>query len=126
MQTLNIILDLLAYEGAPTNDPADAEKIKNTVNDAAVLSTIRNKLQIPDATVDQVIVLPDPNSDYMVILTDQDISVKVNGSATAVSLATKAKGKKTFVYYTKGPVTALTVSNASGSTANVDILVANK
>lgn len=126
MITLNVILDLIAYEGTPTNDPSDAEKIKNTVNETTVAAITRYKLQLADSTTDQAVALPDPNSDYLVILTDRDISAKVNGSATAVALKTRANGKKTFVYYTKGPVTGLTLSNASGGIANVDILIANK
>ncbi len=126
MITLNVILDILAYEGSPTNDPADAEKIKNTVNETTVTSTTRYKLQVADSVTDQAVALPDPSSDYLVILTDRDISIKINGSTTALVLKTRANGKKTFVYYTKGPISALTVSNASGAVANIDILVANK
>lgn len=126
MINLDIILEVLAYEGPQTNDPADAEKIKNRIQESTVLGLSRQRIQVADATTDQAITLPDPASDYLFILTDRDISIKLDGSATAIALKTRANGKKTFVFYTRGPITALTVSNASGGIANVDILVANK
>lgn len=126
MKNLDIIFDLLSYEGAATNDPADAVKIKNKINETQITSLSRQQLQILTATVDQAIALPDPNSDYLIILTDQDISIKLNGSSTVQALPARGNNLKTLVLYVRGPVTSLTMSNSSGKTANVDILVANK
>jgi hypothetical protein len=126
MINFDVLLNVLGYEGPQTNDPADAEKINNRIQESTVTALTRQRIQIADATTDQVIAIPDPNSEYLFVLTDRDISIKLNGSATAVALKTRANGKKTFVFYTKGAITGLTLSNASGGIANVDILVANK
>ncbi len=124
MKNLDIILGLLSYEGAATNDPKDATKAYNATQDS-ILGLIRYDYQIADGTSDQAFVVPNP-SDYLVILSDREISIKLNGWTTALTLKPRSNGKKTWVYYTKGSVTGLTVSNASGDIANVDILVANK
>jgi hypothetical protein len=125
MKNLDIILDLLGYEGSPTNDPKDAIKAYNKTQETEIKGLIRNNYQIANATTDLSIVVPNP-TDYLVILADREISIKLNGWATALTLKPRANGKKTWVYYTKGSVTGLTVSNASGDVANVDIIIANK
>ncbi len=126
MKSLDIILEVLSYEGAATNDPADAIKLKTKINETECTAVSRQQIQVADGASDIVIALPDPNSDYVMILGDRDISIKLNGWATALSLKTRANGKKTLLFYTKGPVTSLSVSNASGAVANVDIIAVNK
>lgn len=126
MKNLDIIFNLLSYEGSPTNDPSDGNKIKNKISETAITSVTREQFQIADATVDEGITFPDDNPDYVVILCDQDISIKLNGWVTALTLKTKSPGKKTLMFFTKGPVSALTVSNSSGQVANIDVILANK
>lgn len=126
MFNLNVILDLLAYEGTATNDPEDADKIKSSINESTLASFSRQKIQLPDAVNDQNVPLPDPSSSYLFIFTDRNVSIKLDGSSTAIALQTRANGKKTFAFFVKGPVTGLLVTNASGGTANLDILVAKK
>lgn len=126
MKNLDIIFDLLSYEGRPTNDPADAIKLKAKLNETAIASISRQQIQIADSVTDQAVTLPDPNSDYLIILTDRDVSIKLSGGSTALPLKTRANGTKTLVFYIRGPVTGLTVSNASGASANIDIIIANK
>lgn len=126
MKNLDIILDLLSYEGSTTNDPVDAIKVKNKSQETEITSITRQEFQVADGTTALSIVLPDADSDYLVILTDREISINLNGWATALTLKPRAIGKKTWVYYTKGSITGLTVSNASGGTANIDIILANK
>lgn len=125
MKNLDLILDLLAYEGAATNDPKDATKVTNKTQETEIKGLIRYDYQFADGALDQVVVVPNP-TDYLVILADREISIKLNGWSTALTLKPRANGKKTWVYYTKGSVTGLSVSNASGAVANVDIIVANK
>ncbi len=124
---LDLLIDFLAYDNTdPSNDPDDNIKIKKFVQYTDVDEVFRNFVRkIPDATVDLAVELPDADTDLLIILTDQTISIKLNGSATAQTLIPKVAGKKTLTYLQKGSVTALTISNASGTTAKVDIISAN-
>lgn len=126
MKNLDIILDILSYDGSQTNDPEDAIKIKNRVKETDMTAVSRQYIQLPDSTVDSTITIPDANSDYLAILSNRDISIKLDGSSTAISLKTRAAGKRTLVFFAKGPITALTISNASGGVADVDVFIANK
>ena len=126
MKNLDLTIDLISYAGSTSNDPADAIKVFNRLQDTAITSVSRQQIQVPDTTTDLPITLPDPNSDYLLILIDRDVSIKLNGWSTPLVLKTKANGKSTLAFYTKGPVTGLSVSNASGDVANVDIFLANK
>jgi hypothetical protein len=125
MKNLDLILDLLAYEGSATNDPKDATKVFNKTQETEIKGLVRYDYQIGDGTSDQAVVVPNP-TDYLVILSDREISIKLNGWTTSLTLKPRANGKKTWVYFTKGSVTGLSVSNSSGAIANVDIIVANK
>lgn len=122
---LDVTLKFLSYEGQSTNDPSDTISIKNRVQESDVSECFRYKTKISDATVDKVITLPDANSDYLLIFTDQTISAKLNSSSDAITLSPIASGKKSFVYYAKGNITALSISNSSGNDANVDIIAVN-
>lgn len=125
MNNLDILFELLAYEGSPSNDPADAIKVVNRSQETNYTAVSRQKIQVPNLATDIAITLPDPSSDCLVILADQDISIKLNGGS-AEALKTRQSGKKTLVYYRRGPTTALSVSNASGKTVALDIILANK
>lgn len=125
MKQLDITFKLLAYTGAATNDPANGDKVSNRTQESDIKDVSRNQIEVADATVDRVISLPDAACEYLVILGDRDISVKVNGGS-AEALKTRANGKMTLMYFKRGAITSLSVSNASGATANVDILIANK
>ena len=120
---MNLLVDLLIYDNASaTNDPADAIKIKKRVEEESVTEVSRHFPRIiADAVTDEVVVLPDANTDYLLMFTDQEISVKLNSSATALTLKPKAAGLKTPVMLIRGDITDLKISNASGNAANVDI-----
>ncbi len=126
MKNLDLIIDLLAYEGAATNNPADAVKIRNKVQETAIIDLNRYQFSIADLAADQAISLPADEALYTVILVDREVSIKLNGSSDALTLTPRANGTKTWVFFTRGTVTGLTVSNSSGATANIDILAANK
>lgn len=126
MKNLDIMLDMIAYEGAQTNDPADAEKVNNRTQETGITGITRYQFAIPSATTDMPIVLPASPTLYSIILCDRDISIKLNGWTTSLVLSPRANGKKTWVYYTRGSITGLLVSNASGADVNVDIVFANK
>jgi hypothetical protein len=120
---LNLTVDFLAYDSATaTNDPADADKIKRSISDT-ISQFSRPSLAIADATVDQVISLPAASCDYLLVFVDQIVTLKINGDA-GKSFKPTASGKKTCVLVMRGAITALSVSNASGATANVDVIAA--
>ena len=123
---LRLILDFLCYEGvAPTNNPQDAISVKNSVREANVTEVARNQKQIPAATTDMVLNLADATSnDYLIILVDQQVSIKINGSATALTLNPKIAGTKTPAFMIRGPITSLTISNAGSNAANIDFVSA--
>ena len=120
-----VTLDFLSYVGSTTNNPSDAEKIKLSVEESAVTEVWRRKESVITATSDQNIPLPDAASDYLLIFVDQTITIKLNSSVSAITLTPKAAGTKTPVFYLKGTISALTISNASGNTANLDIIAMN-
>lgn len=125
-QFLDLTVDFLSYAAsAATNDPADAISAKVRVQEDTVNAISRQQLVLADATVDQVVDLPDASSDYLLIFVDRQVSVKLNGSATALVLKPKVSGKKTPALVWRGTITGLSMSNASGSAANIDIIAAN-
>lgn len=126
MKNLDIVLSLLSYEGAATNDPANGIKIKNKIQETEITDISLQQIKVADSTTDQAITLPAANSDYLIILADRDISIKLNGSADPVALKARANGTKTLMFYTRGLITSLSLSNSSGALVNVDILIANK
>lgn len=121
---LSLTVDFLAYDSAqPTNDPQDAVKIKKRVEEATITEVNRYfPMAVPDATTDLAIALPASTTDYLLIFTDETVSVKLNGSATAITLKPRASGAKTPAMLIRGDITALTVSNASGKVANLDVV----
>ena len=121
---LNLTVDMMVYESASaTNDPADADKIKMTVTEAAITQFTRPRIQIANATVDQAIVLPANTVTYLMVFVDQIVTMKINGDAGKI-LRPTAAGKKTPVLLMRGDITSLTVSNSSGSVAELDIIAA--
>lgn len=121
---LKLDLNLLVYDSTEqSNDPADAIRLKKSVEESDVSEVTRLfPIKIDDGAVDQAVALPDATTDYLILLTDRQISVKLNGSATALVLKPKVAGKKTPVMLIRGDITSLTVSNASGAAANVDMV----
>jgi len=123
MKFLNIIMDLWSNDGCPTNDPQDTMKLKNVIQDA-ITDMTRQQIQIAPATVDQTITLPTATTNYVGILTDEPISIKINGVGTAIACTPKIAGRKTLVFFNKGTISALTVSNAGTVAANIDVIAA--
>ncbi len=81
---------------------------------ASVNETTSQTIQILDAVTDQSINLGGvATTEVFLLETDQEITIKLNGSSDAITI-------DSFIAL-GGTVTALTISNASGSTANVTI-----
>lgn len=121
---LDIQIKYLSYDSAAqSNDPADADKLQLRVQESSASQVFRLQASIADATVDQAVNLPASPTDYIVICSDQNISIKLNGSSNAQTLKVKAPGTKCFVFFERGSMTGLTISNASGSVANVDMIL---
>jgi hypothetical protein len=71
-------------------------------------------IQIADAVADQSIDLNSITGDKFYLKADQTISIKLNGSSDALS------GN---LFYMQATVSSLSISNSSGSTANITIAV---
>jgi hypothetical protein len=113
-----------SYQGNLTNDPADVDKISGYVEEDSVTQVFRTRDAIADETVDKVVTIPDDSCNYLVIFSDQTIEIKLNGSVTALTCSPRISTDKCPVFVLKGEITALTISNDSGSVANVDIILA--
>jgi hypothetical protein len=123
---LDVLFTLSQYEGQSfQNNPEDAILFKNKIQHTSVSNSSRVQQAVANGASNQAITLVNNTADYTAIATDQTVTIKVNGSATAMTLTPRAAGTKTFAFYVKGQITALTVSNASGSTANLDIVLIN-
>jgi hypothetical protein len=121
---VDIIIDFISYESTvSTNSPLDSTKIKLRISESSVSEVFRFQKSIEDGLDDVVIPLPSNNADYLLIFTDQEIEIKINGGA-AMTLV-PASTKKSLVFFNSGVVTSLTISNNSGSIANVDVVSIN-
>jgi hypothetical protein len=119
---VNIEFKYLSYDSAAqSNDPADCDKQFLRVQESSASQVFRLQQAIANATVDLAISLPASPTDYLIISSDQSISVKLNGGATAQALNVKAPGTKCPLLFQRGAITGLLISNASGVSANVDI-----
>jgi len=126
MDNIDILIQMQAYAGAPTNNPSDASKITERTQESNLTGFSRQTPSIADATVDQSIdCVPEANTEYLMIFTDQTISIKLNGGSEAIILSPRASGTKTFAFFNRGAVTSLTVSNSSGNIAKLDIIMAS-
>lgn len=70
-------------------------------------------IQISDGTTDQTVNLNGLTGDKFVLISDQTISVKINGSVTPIQCKT--------LFLDGGAITSLTISNSSGTDAEVVI-----
>lgn len=125
MKPLEILIKFLNYTGNIENNPEDAIKITNRIQQDDTTGQIRYQNSIPDSTVDQAIALPDAATDYLLIFIDREVTIKMNGGSEVLTLKPRANGVKTFAFFMKGTVSGLSVSNASGAAANVDIISVN-
>ena len=123
MSKLKFVTDFLAFsDSQATNDPKDQTKIESVTEESSFKSLLRQKIVVTDATVDQSIPVPEANSEYLLIYTDREITVKLDGSADARTLKPRTAGIKTLALMERGDISSLTVSNASGNDANLDII----
>lgn len=118
---LRFILDFLSYEGTLTNDPQDAVSVKRKVEEANVTEVSRQMLSVPASSTDLALALPDATCDYVVINIDRPISMKLNGSSTAINLKPKTNGTKTPVFYIRGGITSVSVTTTTDA-VNIDII----
>ena len=125
MKNLDLTIRGLIWDGAATNDPNDAVKVFNNTKDSALKGDVRFDFPLADGTTDLAVQLPANPSSYLIIITDQPISMKLNGGSESIPMAPKALGTKALVQYLRGPLTGLSLSNSSGSPANVEIVIAS-
>lgn len=113
MATLNGRVKMLVYTDAvATNNPKSRIiDIDESFSDVTIDQFQPLLLQIPNGAVDQAVQLNGIEGEKLVLLSDQTISVKLNGSATAIQCK--------MLVLDGAAVTSLTVSNASGQVATV-------
>jgi len=125
MSRLKLIIDFLAYsDNSQTNDPQDVSRIKSVLEESSFTELIRRKATIADGTTDQNISFS--VSDYILIFSDQTITIKLNGSGDSLTLVPETEGKKSFVFFQKGTINSLLVSNNSGNAVKLDIITVDK
>lgn len=122
--TLKIELAVETIEDNNSNSPTNICKSSATVSETSTSKSRNIKEIITDSTVDQVINIPESNTEYLVIFSDQNISIKLNGSSDSIALNVKVPGKKTPVFMNRGDIDSLTISNSSGSSANLEVILA--
>lgn len=120
-KTLNLLVDFLCYEGTTSNQPQDAIQLKKQITDSSIDEVFRVQDSVANNATDQSVSLAS-DCKYLVIATDRTISVKLNGISTAIVLAPKTEGTKAIVFMWRGTITSLTVTNTSGSVANIDVI----
>lgn len=121
----SLTLDLLSYDAAvESNDPADADKIKKTISENISIMSRSNPVSVLPAAVDQIVPLASGACNYLVIFTDQTITIKLNSDPNPLTLTPVVAGKKTPVFFQRGNITSLTISNSGATAANVDVISA--
>ena len=109
----------LKDESTTMFNPEYSDSNRDLTNDEYTIQ----RIAIADATSDQAIDFGGISSaTFIAIVTDQTISFKLNGTS---NLAITAKSAAPTVLNTDS-ITSLYVSNSSGSTANVTIIIANQ
>lgn len=122
MSNTKLKIQLIGTENANTNVITDSIAIKSEVeeSDVAEISRVLVKT-VADAVVDQEILDAVSADSLALLFTDQEISIKINGSGDSLTLKPIVAGTKTPVFLIRGTIDSILVSNASGSVANLDI-----
>jgi len=103
----------LSSTNTPTSKVFDVSEV---ISDSEISQVAPLLIQIPTATTDQAINFNGiTTAEYLVILSDQPISVKIDGSTTALQL--------TRLYLDGSSLSSLHISNSSGETANIRIMI---
>lgn len=121
---LTLLIDFAAYTAAlATNNPSDdATKVKLFNQEANYSDLSRQQILVANSTTDQAITLVKADCEYLMILVDQPITIKLNGSSTPLAVKPRTAGVKSLGLFIKGDTSTLTVSNSSGSAANLDVI----
>jgi hypothetical protein len=119
---LRILLDFLTYDGIPpTNNPVDETRSLRRVEESTVSDAVRYQTQIAAPTTAQVVPLAGAACEYLAIYCDQPVSINLNGDSTAIALTPQTAGCMCPVFYLRGNITSLTITNSGSLAANVDI-----
>jgi hypothetical protein len=118
---LDLLLKLTQYDGQLfLNDPPDSIRFQNRIQEK-VISDI-SRIQIPLANSATNATLIPASVDYLIIAVDQQVTALLNGSVTPVTLTPQMPGTKAIVFLNKGTVSSLSITNNSGSIANLDVI----
>jgi hypothetical protein len=123
MKTLNLNVNFLAQDSTSTsNDPSDAIRINRNIQENFTDAARTFPISVPNLAVDQAVPLSSASVDYLIIHVDQQVSIKLNGSGSSLTLHPISSGVKTPVFLMRGSISSLTVSNSSGQAANLDVI----
>lgn len=99
-----------------------ANRSTSKIESGDITELVQRRITIPDGTTDQAIsfVGADGLADAkaLLIITDQPISVKINGSDTGLPIG-HTENEDASLLLDATNITSLSISNASGQTANV-------
>lgn len=101
-----------------------ASRSTTKIETTDITEYVERRLSVPNGTTDLAIGFTGSDgltsAKALLIITDQPITVKINGSSTAIPIGHTA-GESATMMIDATTVTALSLSNASGSVANVYI-----
>lgn len=122
-----IKLDALLYnDSTATNNPSERlfdQEITETITSLDVVDALER--DITNAASPVTINLPATTCTYLVIFTDREITINLNALGS-ITLTPQTAGTRNFVFYHRGTISSLTVSNADAANdANVTFLLAN-
>lgn len=120
-KSLKLLVDFTCYEGSSVNEATDAIRLKRLLEESSLTEAARIQDSVSTGTTNQTINIAS-SCNYLIISTDQTITVVLNGSDTPLTLSPKTAGTKSVALVWRGTINSLTVSNASGSTANIDVI----
>ncbi len=106
-------------------DSAGTEITRYSMSDTLTLATgaLSNSISVATATTDKVLDSGDlATYDYLWIRSSQDVTIQITDSAAGTTLEIPAD-KAVLYWFEATPITNVYLSNASGTTANIDYVV---
>lgn len=101
-----------------------ASRSTTKIESADITEHVERRITVPNGTTDLSITFAGSDglttAKALLIITDQPITVKINSSSTAIPIGHTASESATLMLDATA-ITALSLSNASGATANVYI-----
>lgn len=122
MSNIKLNIKLIGSVNENTNVVTDSIAVNQEISETQLSEISRIfKKEIANAASDVEILDGVSADSYAMLFCDQEISIKLNGSADSITLKPKSAGTKTPVFLLRGTISSILVTNNSGSVANIDI-----